>query len=233
MPKFLTQVECYRLLQRELPEGVYADGDPQKFYTTADMWAVADVAASGYANLERIYDNYWPQTADERLPDWEVSVFDQRLSAALSLNDRRGRVMAKIRSRKGIRREDMIAVVKEVIGADKLVDISTWGGSTGSWMIGESELGIETIFGGYVPGSELVYGPDLCSAKPEDFGLTDGEWQMLRELAYTYQVNIYGYTPTPSELAQIDEALSRAEPARSGHVIVSGLDPNDMLDGDT
>lgn len=230
MPKFLTQEECYRLLQRELPAGVYPDGAASGHYSTADMASVASVAATGYANAERIYDNYWPQTADERMSDWEITAFGYRLTAALNLAERRDRVVQKIRARKGLTKGDMVSVVKGIIGSDKLVDISEWGCATGVWIIGVSQLGIETILGGS-PAVATVTGPDICDANPADYGLTPEEWAQIQQEAYTYQVNVYGYTLTQAEYEAIDSALSAAEPARSAHVIVSGLNPEDMIDG--
>ena len=85
MAKFLSRDEVYRLLQRELPEGVYPDGAPSSYYSTADIDSVASVASTGYANLQRIYDNYWPQSADEFLSTWEITVFAKNLSASLTL----------------------------------------------------------------------------------------------------------------------------------------------------
>lgn len=227
---FLTRQELYRLLQRELPEGVYPDGAPDKFYSTADMDAIADVAATGYANLSTIYDNYFPQTATEKLGDWEEFVLARRLDSSLTIQKRRERILAKLRSRRGITKQDMVDVVKGIIGLDKIVDISEWGCSTGGWLIGESQLGIETIFS----GQNLVdaTGADLCQRDPSEFGKTPQEWLEMRTEAYTYQVNIYGYTLSNLELTELNLALDSAEPARSGRVIVDGLDPNDILEGD-
>lgn len=232
MPIFLNREQVYRLLQRELPVGVYPDGAPSAYFSTADMDSVAAVAATGYANLERIYENNWPMTADERIADWEVTAFGYRLAASLTLQERQDRVTEKIRSRKGLTITDMISVVKTIIGPDKLVDIAEWGCSSGGWMIGVSQLGIETYLNGF-PSRLTVTGPLICEADPATYGYTEAEWQQMRTEAYTYQVNIYDYTLTQAEYDAIDEALAIAEPARSGHVIVSGLDPNDMIDGDS
>jgi hypothetical protein len=230
MPTFLNRAQCYRLLQRELPEGVYPDGAASAYFSTADMDAVAAVAATGYANMQEIYENQWPQTAETRLPDWEFMVFGFNLPAALSLQERRDRVLQKIRSRKGISLPDMIAYVKQVIGSDRLVDISEWGCSSGGWMIGVSQLGIETYLNGW-PSRLIATGSDICEKTAADYGVTEEQWLQMKEEAYTYQVNIYGYTLTDAERASIDQVLTTGEPARSGHVIVDGLNPENMLDG--
>lgn len=229
MPKFLSRQEVYRILQRELPPNVYPDGAPDDYYSTADMDSVAETVGSAYDNLSKIYDNNWPQTATEKLVDWEVIAFGSPLTAALTLQQRRDRVVAKIRSRKGITIQDMIDVVKGIIGTDKLVDISEWGCMTGGWLVSESQLDIETILN----GQNLVdtTGVAPC-ANPSGHGKTPEEWAEMQEEAYTYQVNIYGYTLTANELAALNSALFDAEPARSQHVVVDGLNPDDMLEGD-
>lgn len=231
MPKFLSRAEMYRTLQRELPEKVYPDGAPSGYYSTADMDSIADVACTGYANLQRVYENYWPQTADEKIADWEMLAFARLLDASLTLAQRRDRIVTKIRSRKGLTINDMKEVVLGIIGSTKLVDISEWGCSSGGWMIGISQLGIETILN----GQRLVdaTGENLCEKTWTDFGKTEAEWLEMREEAYTYQVNIYDYTLTQAEYDEIDAALSETEPARSQHIILSGLNSADMLGGTT
>lgn len=230
MAIFLTRQQLYRMLQRELPEGAYPDGPPSAFYSTADMDSAAQVMRSAYANDERIYDNFFPQSADEKIADWEIKVFNE-LSQGLTLEERQDRLVTRLRARLGITKADMKSVVLTVIGSDKLVDIIEWGCHTGGWQIGESQLGIET----YLSGANILKatGEGLCGADPADYGLTEEEWLLMREAAYTYEVLIYGYTLTTEERAEIDRQLSKEEPARSNHVITDGLDPADMLDGDT
>lgn len=228
MPKFLTRQEVYRLLQRELPPNAYPDGAEDAFYSTADMAAIADSAATAYANLERIYDNYWPQTAVERIADWEITAFGKLQDASLTISERQDRVTQKIRTRKGLTIGDMIGTVKSIIGTDKNVQIAEWGCGTGGWLLDVSLLGISTILGGLSP--LLATGVDLCSKSPSDFGLTPAQWAELQQDAYTYEVLIYGYTLTAAERAEIDVQLSIAEPARSTHVITDGLDPDDALE---
>ena len=230
MPKFLSREEVYRILQRELPPNVYPDGAPSGFYSTADMDSVADVAATGYANLERIYDNIFPQSADERLNDWEITAFGKLLEANLSLEERRDRVITKIRARKGITKRDMEEAVLSIIGSDKLMEIIEWGCRDGGWQLDESQLDINT----FLNGQNLVdvTGSMICEADPSEYGKTEEEWLEMREDAYTYEVRIYLYTLTAAERQAIDEALSAAEPARSKHVITDGLNPNDIINPD-
>jgi hypothetical protein len=71
MPKFLSATEAYRMIQRELPENVYIDGPATAGYSTASVYSKALAIEKIYQNLERIYDNFFAQTADEKIADWE------------------------------------------------------------------------------------------------------------------------------------------------------------------
>lgn len=227
MPKFLNNDELYRILQRELPQGVYADGAPSAFFTTADMYAVADCAATGYGTLERIYFNYFPQFADERQPDWEIKAFGHQLDVSLTLQERRDRVIARLRRRRGNKKSDYIDIVKEIIGEDKLVELARWGAADGGWILDESELDISTIFfGGPVLATS---GANACELGAAGLGLSPQDYADAQEDAYTYSILIYGYTLTESEYREVDLALKEGEYARSQHVIYSGLDPADMI----
>jgi hypothetical protein len=231
MPKFLNREEVYRLLQRELPDGVYADGAPSAFYSTADMDSVASGIAKVYSNLERVYENYWPQTADERIDDWELVVLNARQDAALTLASRRDKVLTKLRSRQGITISDMKSIVWGVIGSDKTVEIREWGCESGAWVLDESELDINTYLGGQ--NRFKAVGSDATCSDGSEFGFTAQEWEELREETFTFEVCIYDYTLSTEERRLIDERLTAGEPARSAHVITDGLDSADLLDGET
>lgn len=234
MPKFLSASEVYRILQRELPEAVYPDGVASAYFSTADMAAVGDVVATGYANQQRIYDNYWPATADERITDWEIKAFGKTLPISVSLADRRDLVAQKIRARKGLTKQDMIDITLSVIGTDKTVEAIEWGcggsGEGGTWIIGVSLLGVDTYLGGSA-SIQRATGPMLCEQGPEDFGLTQEEWDSIRAQAYTYEIRVYGYTLTDEQMIELDQQLSTYEPARSRHFISDGLDPINIIDG--
>lgn len=221
MPKFLNRHELYRLLQRELPEHVYPDGPASAFYSTADMDSVADCAATGYANLERIYENYWPQSSDERITDWEITAFGFPLSASLTLEQRRDRIVTKMRAKKGITKKDMQEAVLSIIGSDKevvVVEYGCPGGEFGTWQIGVSELGYNTYLGG--ANMLLITGEYACEATAEEYGITDAELEMIQRQAYTYEIRIFNYTLSVAERAAIETALTEGEPARSTHVVL-------------
>jgi len=227
MPKFLTREEVYRLLQRELPDFAYPDGAPSAFFSTADNDSIAGCIGTAYDNQERIYDNYFPSTAVEKITDWEITAFGVAQDAAQTIQERQDRVTAKIRSRKGLTKNDMLVTVQSVIGTDKLIEIIEWGCGDGGWILDVSLLDYSTILNG--TNFLLATGPNLCEDEPSDHGMTPAEWAEMQTEAYTYEVRIFGYTLTAEEYNEIHKALNIAEPARSNHVITSGLDPADAL----
>lgn len=233
MPHFLTRDEIYRVLQRELPDSVYADGAPSGALTTADNYSLAGVVADSYTNLNRIYQNKFPQTADEDINDWEFMVFGALSPASLTLSQRQALLVNYLRTKPKLSVQGMINVVTGAVPETAVsgIDISEWGCYTGGWVLDESELDVTTILNG--ENLVDVTGPGICGANPADYGKTPAEWALMQEEAYTYQVNIYGYTLSADQRATIDALLTKAEPARSTHVIVDGLDPDDMLNGDT
>ncbi len=235
MPIFLSQEQLYRLLERELPEDTYIDGAPSAGFSTADMNAVAFVGAAAYSNLQRIYDNYFPQYADERIGDWEITVFDQLSDSTLTLQDRRDRVVNKLRARPGITKQDMLNAVTATFPflAPSGAEIIEWGCTDGGWLISESQLGISTFLNGS-NGVEVVNGSeDLCDDNPAAHGLTPEEWAIAQQEAYTFEVRIFNYTLSADQYALLDKVMTAAEPARSTHVITSGLTDADRVNGDT
>jgi hypothetical protein len=227
MAKFLTKEELYRLLQRELPPGVYPDGSPEKSYSTADMDSVADVVASGYANAKKIYDNYWPRTADEQLDKWEILAFGKLLDKSLSLSERRDRTEQKLRTKKGITKTDVLNTVLATIGTDKLVDIVELSNETGTWLLNFSELGINSILNNTNGVDVVGFGP--CEQDYAAYGKTAEEWAQMRYEAYTYEIRVYGYYLTENDVFNLDSALKTAEPMRCNRVVIDGLNPETML----
>lgn len=237
MAVFLSAQQTYRMFQRELPEGAYADGAPSAFFTTASIYAKSVMVEAAYDNMENMYLNYFPQSAEEKQADWEFKVFGFTLNAALSLPIRRQTVINKLRLKPGITINDMLNAVRSVIGDDKDIEISEWGcnccddGTGGTWVIGVSQLGINTILGsmsGMGATPFLFPDADLCG-DPSQFGISPEDWALIQQDAYTYSVLIYSYMMTAQERADVDALLTKSEPARSTHVIYDGLDPADHI----
>lgn len=232
MPIFLTQQDVYRILQRENPpDDVYPDGAPTAFFSTADQFSVAGRIGNAYANLESIYANYSPVTADKNLSDFEFMHFGYTLDSSLPLGDRRTRVLAKIRQRRRTTPDDLLKTVYTIVDASILVEIAEWGCGDAGWRLDISELDISTILNEF-NGLEMV-GPNLCQLDAGDYGLSPEEFARLQAEAYTYEVRIYGYTLTDDERFRLEQVLNEDEPARSAHIILDGLDPSDSLGGST
>lgn len=249
MPVFLTQSQLYRLIQRELPEDVYPhSGDPSVYLSTADSASQAEMIANVYEALQQAYDNQWPQHANEDgIAMHEVARFG-KISTGLSLSDRRLRVLAKMRALPSMSDPDLTALVQGFLPTDATTNASAGvlaalaaNGETqetmpvhvvlyaynalgNTWRLGLSELGVDTILGG---GMRAPAGVDVCDLAAADLGLTEDEMQDARLNAYFYEVRIYdGDTDTVVDaqtLATIEEELLGSEPARSQHLIRSGL----------
>lgn len=229
MPIFLSQQQVYRLLQRELPiENVYPDGPASAFYSTAENYSVAKVFGDAYTSLESIYNNYFPQTADVRQQDWEELILGRHLPDSLTLQEKRDRVLTKIRTRRRTTPQDIIDIVHTVIDSSISVEIAPWGCGCAGWILDVSILDVSTILNGY--NNLNLVGPDLCGKTAADFGLTEDEFLDYRKEAYFYEIRIYSYTLSSEERDLINKLVSEGEPARSDHIIVDGLDPADMLE---
>lgn len=240
MPKFLSREELYRILQRELPEGVYPDGAPSAFFSTAENDSVAALAASGYSSLERIYANFFPQTADERIDDFVQAVFGKKFDATVTLEEKRARVTAKVRKQPAIWAWEIMTLVAGYLPEGTYVQIAPWGcGSAANWKLGVSQLGVNTNLGLDHSFADLgVSADDWCS-----FVKTRG-WQLgvsrlgettelgstpYREIsdpqmnAFAYDIRIFGYELSGSALTEMLAEVSAAEPARSAHNLRQNL----------
>jgi hypothetical protein len=232
VPIFLTRPQAYRLLQRELPEDTFPDGVPSGFYHTADMDSVAGTVEEAYLNLSGIYLDGFPQTCRlERIGDHEIKVFGYVSDASLTLQQRIDRVLAKLRTRRGITKADIAALVNETIpGLD--FELWEWSHGEGVWELDVSQLDVETGLDG--DGQALaVYGPFLCDQTPADWGMTPEEWASIKETAYTLEVRIYNYTLTADQRSALQTALDTFGRETVNHIITDGLTDADKKDGDT
>lgn len=234
MPTFLTTDQVYRIIQRELPDGAYPDGPATAFFSTADSYATAGVIASVYGAASSIYDNYFPSFATDQpsgspLPgqaNFEKLYLGQQLDSSIPLQERRDKVIEKIRSVRRTTEQDILATVYSVINTNIFVEIVPWGCGCNGWVLDVSQLDISTVLNGFNGLEAVGIGP--C-AGPDAFGLSPEDFAIMEQEAYSYDVRIYGYTLTVDERSALESALDEAEPARSQHEILDGLDPNDMV----
>lgn len=227
MPLYLSRETIYRIIQRELPEDCYPDGAPTGYFSTSDSYATAKVLETAYANLHRIYDNYFPNYANERQADWEYTVFGYQLDSALTLLQRQQLVESKLRSQNTIRQSDLLAAIYTVIDQSIVVELLPWSGKfngirTGAWILGQSPLGYSTFLGGRsaIWGTQKAHTPLDCSLNAAAAGITQQDVTDIQNTAYTYEVRIFANL-TSAQLSAIDTALNSAEAARDRHVLIN------------
>lgn len=244
MAKFLTREQLYRVIQRELPEDVYPDGAPDKFYSTADSDATADVVATGYANLERIYQNYFPQTADEYIDKWIDKMFiGVSFDASVSLQDKRDRVIAKVRKRPTLQLWEILKLLAGYVPPGTYVQAVEYncgsGLNGGMWRLGVSRLGVDTMLGFdnifEKLGVDAADWCDIVSNRGWRLGVSQlgvdteiNEFSYLEIIepqirAYGYEIRIFDYAVTGTSFAQMVRAINETEPARSVHQIRQNL----------
>lgn len=242
MAKFLTQKEFYRLIQRELPEGVYPDGAPSDFDAAADSDSTGKVLATASANLERIHINHFPQDADEKIADWEVFVLGG-ITNGLTLPQRQDAVVNRLRERKSLSLWSMLTAVLDLVPFGTTVEIFEFGKTFGpGWQLGISQLGVNTKLGGTF--RTIFENPEEYCEVPEfDFwtlgrsklgtetilapasgGFRAADWFFERFRAYAFDVRIYDYTLSDAERATIETRLDKIRPARSDYLLRDDLD---------
>lgn len=245
MPKFLSRNELYRLLQRELPEGVYADGTENLYYTTADMASIADCASTAYYYAERIYDNYFPQYADEYIDKWIDKVFvGKSFDSAVTLQQKRDAIIAKIRKQPTITLWEVLTIVSSYVPEGTYVQIAAYNcGSASDWKLDVSELDVNTRLafnflyrdlnipmsnwcqsisnrGWTLDVDQLDFTTDL-----DLYGYEEVIFPQLN--AYGYEVRIFGYSLTGTQLQQMRNQIYESDPARSVGRIFQNLSLTD------
>lgn len=163
MAKFLTQSEVYRMIQRELPAGVYATGSATGSYTCADDGAFSQVIETLYSNLSTIYDNYFPGYCLERIADWEITVFGVVGSAFVGVTERKQNVLDKLQEEAGI---SIPVITDKIARTFAKEDLISQGSSvaTPDWLLDLNYLDVDTYVGfrdPLVPFSTLQF--DLVS----------------------------------------------------------------------
>jgi len=238
MAKFLTAQEGFRIIQRELPSGVYPDGSPSAYFSTADSFATAKTLETMYANLKLIEDNTFPQSAVDRISDWENFVFGYQLSSALALQTRRDLVLAKIRKQPSIALWEILTLLAQYVPEGTYVQVSATCQGVTTWQLGYSFLGYDTYLKGITFDALGINSEDWCSVVSnlhwrlgqDQLGVTTELSEFLytdiasiQSDAYLYDIRIFGYTISGPELEQLEAELSAAEPARSSHRLTQGL----------
>ena len=210
------------IIMSELPKGVYAEDladDPDfelRSYSSAELRAQAQLLADAYSNLSEINDNKFITTAtDSGLRKWEKDLFSTTQDASLSTEDRRKNLLAKLRSAGGINYPTIKNIVAGVLGSLDFDILPYSGQNFGAWVLDESPLGLSTWLSKIDPIYSYLLDNDLDYASA---GLTLQQLLDIQEVAYTYEVRIYGNADS-NTLEILDKQLTLFEPARSTHII--------------
>ena len=215
MAKFLTQAEIYRVLQRELPEGVYPDGAPAAFVSTAESDSVAAVVGNFYTSMDSAYKNLNLISADEcKMSDWEITIFGTLPTEVLGLEGRRDRALARLRSTEDTSLWQVVQTIAASIGTARYFEI-------------RQRNTRDDLISGQIKGenSDLVWAPGWVSGDPAPPGVTvtndlrntQASLLAVRTHAYTYDIVVFSDTSFTAVQAQLDTLLTATEPARSDH----------------
>lgn len=244
MAKFLSRQTIYRILARELPDDVFPDGQPSAYFHTADMDSIADIVCTGYANLQRIYDNYFPQYTDEFIDKWIDKMFvGVSFDTSVTLQEKRDRVIAKIRKQPTITLWEVLKIVASYVPPGKYVGISEYSCANSFWTFDVSKFGVNTMLGFDHTFADLnVNSADWC-----DFVANRG-WKLSEShldvstifdqvgyldviepqiAAFGYEIRIFDYAVTGTSYTQMVKTIDEAEPARSVHFIKQNLNLSD------
>jgi len=217
MSKFLSRDELYRILQRELPEDLYADGAPNQYLTTAENDSVAQVIASSYSTMEQVSLNNNILTTDVKIVDWEIMLFGETSTESLTLDERRDRVIAKLLTRNELSYWQVMLTCDAIIGRYGYVEVRQRNTKDNSYSI--------LIKG---TNSDLVWGPLWTAGDPAPAGVTvtddlrnnQSDLYAVREEVYTYDVVVFSNYVNINILAsKLDSLLTYLEPARSAHTV--------------
>lgn len=244
MPKFLTEDECFTILQGELPEGVYASdlakaADPDKrSWVSSELRAWAKLAANAYDSLEAVYDDKFISYASEGgIARWEKDLLFYGGDGTLLLEERRAILLAKVRSRGGLSYPALNALVSGILAPLGFTwDIVTCaGGRGGAWMIDtHCRLDQDTYLAYGDPLRGAVRGAALdCDLDFEAAGITAERLEGIQQAAFTYLVRITNGTLSDGVASFLDLLLTTFEPGRSTHQVVENFtgDMPDVIDG--
>lgn len=233
-PIFLSAEQLLDLFFAELPDGPYAsdradDPDPEKrSVSSSELRAHATLLAEVYANLSDVWsDKFISSITPGGLAPREKELFPMAQDSSQPFEVRKSNLLAKFRASGGISLPSIRDIVASVLTPKGLAfDILTFncGATTGhgTWILDESALDVDTILGLIDPliGARLDMAPLDCALDYAAAGLTLQELLDIQEVAYTYEVRIYGVADGPT-LATLDDQLTQFEPARSTHIITN------------
>lgn len=252
MPKFLTASEVYGVISNELPDGLFAySPQPNKFYITAEFYSYSAGIANTYTTMQAIYKNLFVTTAEENIPDYEVMYFGKKANTDLTIEERRGRLLAKIRSQLSVSVWDLLTFIVSYLPEGTFAQLVEYGNfnSRDVWQVGVDfgvygavdtcELGTMSYLAAGCPQeltgelADEVWGPgwNYLDPLPEhvtgDAQITQAKMLAMRETAYTYEIRIFGYTLSAEAQVQFEQDLLAIHPCRSQYYLQQNLDLTD------
>lgn len=234
---FLNVDQILDLFFGELPDGVYADdraNDPDpdnRSYSSSELLAMSTLLAGMYDNLDDIYQNKFVSTIQpDGLNAWEVDYFAAVQDSLLPFNVRQANLLAAVRAVGSIALpaiQNLVAGILAPFGLSFAILPycgQSNGTTQGAWVLGLSQLGLDTFLALEDPliGTGLGVGetPLDCNLNYAAAGLTAQDLANIQATAYTYEVLIYG-NANADTLATLDRVLTQKEPARSTHIITN------------
>jgi hypothetical protein len=220
MPSFLTKAQISRILQRELPEFLYPDGAESDYVSTAEVGSIAQCLSSVYSTMESIYNNHFPLTTNEKIGDWETTVFGKTQSGDLTLEERKGQVLAFLRAENNISFFTVLKAIIALVPEGIVVEIRP------RTFVGDP---ITADLKGDL--ADEVWGPDWQSGDPapSDVTVTDAirndyaSLLIVRTQAYRYACIIWGGSISAELQAVIEKTLLTIEPARCKHDLIFAI----------
>lgn len=247
MAIFLTRQQLYRVFQRELPEGVYPDGAPSGFFSTASVDAKSEVMAQLYTNLATIYRNYYPQdtTDEDVMNDFVKAYFGRLFDSSYDIEMKRSKVIEKARKQPNISKWEIQKIVASYLPEGFYVGIVEYGCRTKvAWELGISKLGKETFLGithpfddlgipadewcAYLSNLHWRLGGDKLGLNTTLFSGNLAKIQKAQLDAYGYEIRIYEMELTGLQLVNMRSEVRAAEPARASSILIQ----NKSLAGD-
>jgi hypothetical protein len=225
MVRILTREEIYKGMAREMPDGVFPDGSPTQFISTADTDAVAQTIATSYTALGQVDTESSIITATETsIGKWEYTYFSQQFEGEL-LEDRRARILGKIRQNEDIS-QWQIQLVCAAFFPNTWIEVRQ-----------RNQLDDETSSMVKGTSADTVWGPTWTSGDAFPSGVTgleiirtDVEQMRYAQLqAFIYDIYIFTNDTISTEtLTSFSAKLTEQEPARCRHTIT--ITPPENLD---
>jgi hypothetical protein len=215
MAIFLNREQIYRILQRELPEGIYPDGSPDQYVSTAENDSIAGTISGCYATMQEIYTDLFPQTANS-LEKWEAKIFGETSVGNLSITDRRNYLLSGLRSQANISYWTIITTIASILPLGCAVEVRNY-----SLHFQYKVTGIKGN------NADLVWNDTWQAGDPAPEGVTVTDdirnnyssMVAVRAAAYRYDVVLYGTNITSELVSLVESTLNNIEPARSTHTL--------------